>query len=75
MNRGIWVVCVCLYAENGATPLVEHGTEKNKNKLARWKAFIDKLLGKCQKYIFGGQGFTEVGHNRYFSGQNLVSEQ
>ena len=33
--------------------------------------------GKCQKNILGGggPGYTEVLHNRHFSGQNLVSEQ
>ena len=32
-----------LYSENGTKLLMEHGDEKNKNKLGEWRVFADTV--------------------------------
>ena len=41
--EALWIVCVCLSAENGATLLVGIWWRENKNKLVEWKAPVDTV--------------------------------
>ena len=36
----LWVVCVCWYAENGATPLVGTWWQEKNDKSVKWKALF-----------------------------------
>ena len=39
----LWVVCVCLDVENGATLLMGIWRRENKNGLVEWKVLVDTV--------------------------------
>ena len=52
----LWVECVGLYAENGATLLVGIWWQENKNKLVEWKVLVNTVVIKSadleDKFLF-----------------------
>ena len=52
----LWVVCVCLDVENGATLLMGIWRRENKNGLVEWKVLVDTVGIKSadlkEKFLF-----------------------
>ena len=75
-------VCLCLYAENGATLLVGIWQLENKNKLDKWKAPVDttgiKKANLKEIFVLEFWGFLNAGNvifETLYGGQFMPSTQ